>query len=78
METIVAEKQIKNALTSKMTPATKYLLNPGDTVPVYRELSGKWEGPFTDQTTTPKRISVTDVQAVNMEYYIFTIHSTTS
>ena len=60
MEKIVAETRIKRALKSKLPPATKFLIKPGDEVRVYREISKKWEGPFTVTKTSPKLISVTD------------------
>lgn len=37
IETVVAEKQIREAIISKMSPATKYLIKTSDTVRVYRE-----------------------------------------
>ena len=60
METIIAESRIRRALHSKLPPATRYLIKPGDHVRVYRETSKRWEGPFTVTKTTPKIISVTD------------------
>ena len=64
LEQIVAEKRISTALRSKLPPATKYLIKPGDQVRVYREQTRKWEGPFTVHRTTPKIISVTDGRKV--------------
>lgn len=60
MEAIVAETRIQKALRSKLPPATKYLILPGDLVRVFRERSGRWEGPFTVTKVSKKIISVTD------------------
>lgn len=65
METIVSGKRIeKKALTSKIPPIKKYLIKPGDEVPVYKEMIRKREGPFTVKLTTSKPISVTDEKTV--------------
>jgi len=64
MESIVAEQRIRKALKSKLPPATKYLIKPGDQVRVYRELSKRWDGPFTVTKVSNKIISVTDGNTV--------------
>lgn len=60
MEKVVEETRIKQALKTKLTPAKTFIIKPGDEVPVYREQSKKWKGPFTVPKTSPKFISVTD------------------
>ena len=64
METIVAQTRIKTALRSKLPPATKYLIKPGDDVRVYRERSKRWNGPFKVTKVSDKIISVTDGEKV--------------
>ena len=64
MESIVAEQRIKKALKSKLPPATKHLLKPGDNVRVYREHTKRWDGPFTITKIGNKMVSVTDVKTL--------------
>lgn len=51
METIVVEARIQKALQSKLSPAKKYFILPGDLVKVYREWKSKWK----DHSRLPKR-----------------------
>ena len=53
-------RESKTALKSKLPPATRYLVKPGDYVRVYRESSKKWEGPFKVKRVSSKLVSVTD------------------
>lgn len=64
MESIVAEQRIKKALKSKLPPATKYLIKPGDQVRVYQEIPKRWDGPFTVTKISDKIVSVTDGNVV--------------
>lgn len=45
MERISAEQKLLRALRSKLPPAAKYLIQPGDLVRVFREVPRKWIGP---------------------------------
>ena len=56
METIAAELRIQLALRSKLRPATKYLVEPGDLVLVYLEKTKRYEGSFTVTTVRDKEV----------------------
>lgn len=60
MDTITAENRIKKALRSRLQPATRYHIVPGDLVRVYREDSRKWVGPVQVTRVDHKIIYVTD------------------
>lgn len=45
MSTIAAELRVRQALRSKLPPATRYDIKPGDDVLVYREKEKEWLGP---------------------------------
>lgn len=62
MDKITAELKIKQALTFRLPPATKYYLHPVQKVRLYREQSSKWEGPFTVQIIIYKESWLTDGQ----------------
>lgn len=58
MANITARLRIQKALKSKLPPATKYLINPGDQVYVYSEKSKHWNGPFPVTRTFEKSVWV--------------------
>lgn len=60
METIVSEQRIERALRSKLPPAVRYKIDPGDEVLVYREEPRKWLGPYKVQRIDGKRVFVND------------------
>lgn len=63
MEASVVENPFSRFLKSKIPPSTKYLIKPGHQVRVCRELSRKWEGPFTVTKTSKKIITIADVHS---------------
>lgn len=60
MASIRAEQRIRKALTTKLSPATKYNLDVGDFVRLYCEKSRKWEGTFKVSRLNKGLESVTD------------------
>lgn len=60
MATIRAEERIRRALASKLPPATRFRLEIGDPVRVFREGSRKWEGPFQVERISKILIWVSD------------------
>lgn len=57
MKTIVAEERIRRALKSELPPSAIYLIPPGDSgdlVRLYRELTSKRKGTFTDTKLSKK------------------------
>lgn len=60
MEAYVAEQRIKTALKSRLPPATKFNIQLGQSVRVYREQERKWVGPYTVDRISHKTVHVTD------------------
>ena len=58
MATITAENRIKQALRSKLPPATRYDIQPGDNVLVYREKEKEWMGPHRVARICKKEVFV--------------------
>lgn len=58
MATITAELRIQQALRSKLPPATKYDIKPGDDVLIYREDDKEWMGPHRVTKMMEKEIYV--------------------
>lgn len=56
METVTTEVRIQQAMRAKIRPATKYLVEPGDSVLVYREKSKRYMGPFTVSNVCEKKV----------------------
>ena len=58
MATIIAERRISRALSSKLPPSTQYLIETGDRVRVYREGKKLWEGPYNVTKICQKEVFV--------------------
>ena len=64
MSSIVARLRIQEALRSRLPPAAKYLIEPGDLVHIYREgnastkSQGEWKGPFKVVSVRGKQVTV--------------------
>lgn len=60
MERMSAEQKLLRALRSKLAPSTKYHIQPGDLVHVFRQETRKWIGPVKVVNTERKIIHVMD------------------
>lgn len=61
MEASVAEQHIRLALTSKLPLATRFNLEPGQQVRVYREEHRRWIGPYNKVARiSDKQVYITD------------------
>ena len=58
MGTVTAEMRIQQELRLKLPPATKYLVEPGDQVLVYREKGKQYEGPSKVVNVCEKEVHV--------------------
>jgi len=56
MSKITAKLRIRQALRSKLPPATEYLVNPGHNVYVFTEKSKRWHRPFQVQKVYKKNL----------------------
>jgi hypothetical protein len=57
---IIAEQRIQEAMMRKVTPATDYILKPGQPVRVYREEVEAWFGPFSVRDVVGKKLTVSN------------------
>ena len=69
METVTSELRVQQALRSKLPPASKYHVEPGDNVLVYRERTKRYEGPYTVKRVCEKEIYV-EVKGVEKHFNI--------
>lgn len=60
MATVVADSRIAAALSSKLTPAARYGIDPSDPVRVYWERSGRREGHFPFKSIKGKQAWLVD------------------
>lgn len=58
MASIHEDNRIRTTLQSKLSPHTRFRLEVGDPVRVYREDSHRWDGPFNIERIEKKQICI--------------------
>jgi hypothetical protein len=64
MQTIVAERRIQQALLSNVTQSADRSYEIGDEIPVYREASNRYEGPYEISNVDGKIVTIIDANSV--------------
>lgn len=67
MASISARLRVSSALRAKLPPASRYDVNPGDAVFVYKEAEKRWKGPFRVVKVADKQVYV-DRNGVEAHY----------
>lgn len=74
MASLVANSRIAQALSSKIPPVTCFPIKLGDSVQVYRERSGQWEGPFLVQRVSGQQAWLTDPMGKVRQFSLHQLH----